>query len=255
MEFMQTLIRAFHPSEPGFMFMWGLLALLVLALVLMIERAIYLLRKSSFKPDKFMNEIFRLINAGEMEKAFEFCKRSSNMALPRIIYAGLKEADQGMEKIQNALDEETLTQMPKIEANVGYLATVGNISTLLGLMGTIYGLIVSFAAVGKPGIEASEKSELLAQGISAAMNTTLTGLAIAIPCLLIYALYSNKIQKISDEVEEFSIKLLNLLTQRSYKTHKFHIKADYIQEGVGLHITNKNVKIYTDNKLIKEINL
>ena len=100
-----------------------------------------------------------------------------------------------------------------------------------------------------------EKSELLAQGISAAMNTTLTGLAIAIPALLVYSYFSNKTQKVSDEVEEYSIKLLNLLTQQSYKTHKYHIKADHINEGVGLHITNRNVKIYTDNKLIKEINL
>jgi len=235
--------------------MWALLAMALVAVLLMIERGIYLMRKSNFRPETFMNEIINCINGGNIEAALETCEASSHMAMPKIINSGLKEADHGMERIQNALDEETLTQLPKLEANVGYLGTIGNVATLLGLMGTIYGLIVSFAAVGKPGIEAAKKSELLAQGISAAMNTTLTGLAIAIPCMLIYSIYSNKTQKIADEVEEFSIRLTNLLTERSYKTHKYHIKASHINEGVGLHITHKNVKIFTDNKLIKEINL
>ncbi len=255
MEFFSTYFRAFNPAEPGFIFMWGLLGMSVVALLLVLERAIYLFRKSSFKPYTFMKEIYKLIEEGNLLDALKICDASSHMALPCIIRSGIREADSGAERIQNALDEETLTQIPKLEANVGYLATIGNVATLLGLMGTIYGLIVSFAAVGRPGIEAAKKSELLAQGISAAMNTTLTGLAIAIPCMLIYAFYSNKTQKIADEVEEFSIKLLNILTQRSYKTHKYHIKAEHIQEGMGLHVTNKNIKIFTDNKLIKEINL
>jgi biopolymer transport protein ExbB/TolQ len=255
MEFFATYIRAFNPTEPGFIFMWALLAMALVAVLLMIERGIYLLRKSNFKPESFMREIFRNIDAGNIDGAKKTCDASRNMALPKIIRAGLQESDNGMERIQNVLDEETLTQLPKLEANVGYLGTIGNVATLLGLMGTIYGLIVSFAAVGKPGIEAAKKSELLAQGISAAMNTTLTGSAIAIPCMLIYAVFSHKNQKIADEIEEYSIKLINMLTQRSYKTHKYHIKASHINEGVGLHITNKNIKIFTDNKLIKEINL
>jgi len=255
MEFFNTYLRAFNPAEPGFLFMWALLAMAIMAVLLIIERFIFLMRKSSFRPGAFMDEIVQNINQGNITEAMKVCNSSKHMSLPMIIKAGLLEADNGIERIQNALDEETLTQLPKLEANVGYLGTIGNISTLLGLMGTIYGLIVSFAAVGKPGIEAAKKSELLAQGISAAMNTTLTGLAIAIPCLLIFSIFSTKTQKISDEVEEFSIRLINLLTQRSYKTHKYHIKAAHINEGVGLHITNKNVKIFTDNKLIKEINL
>jgi biopolymer transport protein ExbB/TolQ len=255
MEFFARYIRAFNPAEPGFVFMWALLAMALIGILLIIERGINLMRKSNFRPEVFMQEIINSITGGNIKAALKTCEASKNMALPKIIKSGLLEADNGMERIQNALDEETLTQLPKLEANVGYLGTIGNVATLLGLMGTIYGLIVSFAAVGKPGIEAAKKSELLAQGISAAMNTTLTGLAIAIPCLLVYAIYSHKIQKIADEVEEFSIRLINLLTQRTYKTHKYHINASHINEGVGLHITNKNVKIFADNKLIKEINL
>ncbi|MBF0432733.1 MAG: MotA/TolQ/ExbB proton channel family protein [Fibrobacteria bacterium] len=255
MEFFQSFLRAFNTSEPGFVFMWALLAMALFAVLLMLERGLYLLRKSRFNAKKFMGDILRFINEGNVRGAIEKCEKSGKVILPRIICAGLKESDHGTERMQNALDEETLTQIPRLEANVGYLATIGNVSTLIGLMGTIYGLIVSFAAVGRPGIEAAQKSELLAQGISAAMNTTLTGLAIAIPCMLVYAIYSSKTQKISDTVEEYSIKLLNMLTQRSHRTHKYHIKSDHIKEGVGLHITNKNIKIFTDNKLIKEINL
>jgi biopolymer transport protein ExbB len=255
MDFLLTFARAFHPAEPGFLYMWAILALGVLGIILILERSLYLLRKGSFNADKFMSEVFSAISTGNVDSAIKLCEASGSMALPRIIHAGLKEADNGVEKIQNALDEETLTQIPKLESNSGYLATIGNVATLLGLMGTIYGLIVSFAAVGKPGIEAAKKSELLAQGISAAMNTTLLGLAVAIPCILIYAMLSSKTQSITDQVEEYSIKLINLLTQRSYKTYKYHIKTEHIEDGVGLHITNKNIKIFTNNKLLKEINL
>ncbi len=255
MEFIQSFIRAFNPEEPGFLFMWALLSMALFAVLLILERSFYIWRKTRFRSTRFMKEIFRLINDGNIAGAMKKCESASKMILPKIIHSGLIESEHGTERIQNALDEETLTQIPKLEANINYLATIGNVATLIGLMGTIYGLIVSFAAVGKPGIEASEKSALLAQGISAAMNTTLTGLAIAIPCMLIYAIFSAKTQRIADDAEENSIKLLNLLTQRSYKTHKYHIKGDHIKEGVGLHITNKNIKIFTDNKLIKEINL
>ena len=70
----------------------------------------------------------------------------------------------------------TLKVIPQLEKRTGYLATIGNVATLLGLMGTIYGLILSFAAVGQPGIDAAAKSTLLASGIAAAMNTTFMGL-------------------------------------------------------------------------------
>lgn len=255
MEFLSTFLRAFNPTEPGMSYMWAIVAVGLFGVVIIIERFAFLLLRTVRNRDKLMEQIMAQVSQGNIDGAKKVCEGAGNKILPKILRAGLNEADNGAEKIQNALDEETLTQIPQLDSNTGYLSTVSNVSTLLGLMGTIYGLIVAFAAVGKPGIEAAKKSELLAQGISAAMNTTLLGLAIAIPCILVFAYISSRSQSITDDVEECSIKLLNSLTQRSYKTLKYHIKTEHIQDGVGLHITNKNIKIFTNNKLLKEINL
>ena len=80
---------------------------------------------------------------------------------------------------------------------------IGNVSTLLGLLGTVYGLIMSFAAVGRPGIDAAQKSELLANGIATAMNSTFCGLSVAICSIVIYAFLKAKTQKIIDELDEY----------------------------------------------------
>jgi biopolymer transport protein ExbB len=90
---------------------------------------------------------------------------------------------------------------------------IGNIATLTGLMGTIYGLILAFRSVSAPGIDVAEKSRLLAHGISVAMNTTLAGLAVAIPSILIYTVLHNKTTRIIDEIDEHTVKLINIMTQ------------------------------------------
>jgi len=255
MEFLSTFLRAFNPAEPGMLYMWAIVLVGLFGLVIILERFLFLFMHAQSNREKFFKSLMGQVSESNIEGAKKLCESAGNKILPKILKAGLIEADSGAERIQNALDEETLTQLPRLESNTAYLSTVSNVSTLLGLMGTIYGLIVAFAAVGKPGIEAAKKSELLAQGISAAMNTTLLGLAIAIPCILVFSYLSARSQSVADEVEEYSIRLLNALTQRSYKTFKYHIKTEHIQDGLGLHVTNKNIKIFSNNKLLKEINL
>ena len=89
---------------------------------------------------------------------------------------------------------------------------IANVATLIGLMGTIYGLIAAFKSVSAQGIDQAEKSRMLAAGISVAMNTTLTGLLIAVPSILIYTFIHNKTVKIIDEIDEHTVKLINLIT-------------------------------------------
>jgi biopolymer transport protein ExbB/TolQ len=87
-----------------------------------------------------------------------------------------------------------------------------NVATLTGLMGTIYGLILAFQAVSGEGIPEADKTKFLAAGISAAMNTTIFGLMVAIPSLIIYTYLSNRTTKIIDEMDEHLVKLINLIT-------------------------------------------
>ena len=89
---------------------------------------------------------------------------------------------------------------------------LANVATLTGLMGTIYGLILSFTAVSGEGVPEAEKSKVLAKGISTAMNTTIFGLMVAIPTLIAYTFISNKTAKIIDELDEHLVKLINLIT-------------------------------------------
>jgi biopolymer transport protein ExbB/TolQ len=255
MSFFQKFLLSFSSTEPGYAFMWILLVFFVFSIALMIERGIFLLRKASGKTNVFMTSIFELIKKDSIPEAIKLCDRNQSMALARVVKAGLESAASGVEKITAALEEKTLSTVPMLEQRTNYIAMVANVATLVGLMGTIYGLIVSFAAVGAPGIDPAQKSTLLAQGISAAMNTTLAGLAIAIPSIVVFTFYHNVTQRIIDDIDEFGLKLSNMLTERSRKTYKYHISTAQIKEGIGIHVTHGNIKIFTDNTLIKEINL
>ncbi|OGS34213.1 MAG: hypothetical protein A2293_14185 [Elusimicrobia bacterium RIFOXYB2_FULL_49_7] len=255
MSFVQKFLFSFSPTEPGYGFMWVLLMMFVFAIALMIERGIFLIRRGSFKANPFMEQILSAIMKENIADGIKTCDSREGIALARVIKAGLENASNGAERIRNAIEEATLHVVPELEKRTNYLAMLANVSTLVGLMGTIYGLILSFAAVGAPGIDPAQKSTLLAQGISAAMNTTLAGLGIAIPCIMIFTLFHNKTQKIIDDIDEHSLKLANILTERSYRVHKYHISTAQLKEGVGIHVTHHNIKVFTDNNLIKEINL
>ncbi len=255
MGFFPQFIHSFNLSEPGAIFMWILLITAIFGLTIILERLIYLFIKSGFKSELFIREILNHIKKDDIPAAQKMCGRAGKMALAEVVKCGIDSAKLGAEQIRNTIDEATLKVIPKLEKRTNYLATIGNVATLIGLMGTIYGLIISFAAVGKPGIDAAEKSTMLAQGISAAMFTTLSGLMVAIPAIVVFSLYKSKTQKIIDEIDEYSLRLVNALVEKSYKVQKFHVSATQLKEGIGLHVTNNNIKIFTDNKLIKEINI
>jgi biopolymer transport protein ExbB/TolQ len=255
MEFAAKLLHAFNPSADAFLFMWAILTAGVFSLSIIIERFFFLTLRQGYKTDLFSRNIITCIEKDDLQGALNICAKGKRMALGQVIKAGLDEAGFGAQRIRNAIDEAMLKVIPSLEVRTGYLAVIGNVSTLLGLLGTVYGLIMSFAAVGRPGIDAAQKSELLASGIATAMNSTFLGLSVAITAIVIYAFMKSKTQRIIDELDEHSMRVVNALIERSFKTHKFHIPSSQLKEGVGLHITHNNIKIFTDNKLIKEINI
>lgn len=255
MEFLLKLLHAFSPQSDAYLFMWAILVTGVFSLSVIIERFIYLQSKSGFRSEMFIRDVLQNIQKDDVGSAVKMCDKGKRMALAGVVKAGLDEANTGAERIRNAIDEAMLKIIPLLEKRTGYLAVIGNVATLLGLLGTVYGLIMSFAAVGRPGIDAAQKSELLASGIATAMNSTFTGLSVAICSIMIFAFMKAKTQKIIDELDEYSVRVLNALIEKSFKTHKYHISASQLKEGVGLHVTHNNIKIFTDNKLIKEINI
>lgn len=255
MEFILKLMQAFSPSSDAFLFMWIILVAGVFSISIIIERYVVLTLHSARKAESFIKEILSDIQKEDIPTAIKRCSTYKNMALAIVVKAGLSEANAGSERIRNTIDEAMLKIIPVLEVRTGYLAVLGNVSTLLGLLGTVYGLIMSFAAVGRPGIDAAAKSELLASGIATAMNSTFSGLSVAIASIMVYAFLKAKTQRIIDELDEYSLRIVNTLVEKSYKTHKYHINASQLKEGVGIHVTHNNVKIFTDNKLIKEVNI
>lgn len=209
------MFESFRPGASGWMFMWALLITGAFMVAVAVERGYYIWVKSNINAGKFMAEIRRLVTAGKYNDALALCDSVGDKALPHVIKSGLKLASTNktadFRTIQNSVDEGTLEVIPKLQERTGFLAMIGNVATLIGLMGTIYGLILAFAAVSEAGYDAAQKSAFLAAGISTAMNTTLMGLAIAIPAIMVYTFIHNKTTKIIDEIDEHTVKLINLI--------------------------------------------
>ena len=194
--------------QGGGIFMGIILAVWAIGIAIAFERFRKLSKGFDVDGASFMNEIQRYVLSNDIQGAIRVCSGTA-AALPKVLKNGLKRANQGTEQIQNALDATALEVVPKVEKRLNYLQLIANISTLFGLLGTIQGLIQSFSAVAMA--DPAQKAEILAQGISKAMNTTALGLFSAITIMILHAFLTTKADKIINEIDEFSVKLLDLL--------------------------------------------
>ncbi|TNE49490.1 MAG: MotA/TolQ/ExbB proton channel family protein [Deltaproteobacteria bacterium] len=184
----------------------------VVGLGLIIERFIFLFFKYNINGKAFMAQIQKLVMANNIDRAIKLCNAAPAAALPKVIKAGLARANKGRDAISNALEEASLEILPKVQKRTNNLAAIANVATMLGLLGTIFGLINAFKALD--GAAADEKAKLLAKFISVALNTTAFGLIVAIPCLTAHAVLSFVTKKIVSEIEEYSTKLEHMLAHR-----------------------------------------
>ncbi len=193
--------------DEGGVFMWIILAIWTFGIAIAVERV-----KSLFSYDvdgaSLMNMVKKNVMVNDVQKAIQNCSNSKAL-LPLVLKSGLKRANQSKEQITDAIEATILEVSPKVEKRMGYLGLVANVSTLIGLLGTIYGLIESFAAVATA--DPASKAKLLALGISKAMNTTALGLISAISIMVIHSILTSKSEKIMGEVEEYAVKLVDLL--------------------------------------------
>jgi biopolymer transport protein ExbB len=204
MTVLKLLADAFHDGGWG---MWPILIILMLTMSIVIERAVYL-RKAVIDKEKLQALLRSQISAGNIQGAIKVCSGNST-PLTRIIQSGLMRANRSDDEIVAAMEEAGLRELPAVEQRTGYLAMLGNLATLAGLLGTITGLIKSFAGVA--GVDPSQKATLLSKGISEAMNCTAFGLATGIIGLAAYAWLNGKTQHILDDVAEVKKNVANLL--------------------------------------------
>jgi biopolymer transport protein ExbB len=194
--------------QSGGVFMWVIVLIWAVGIAISLERFMKLSFKFDVDGSSFMNELQRYILSNDIQGAIRVCS-GSVAALPKVLKSGLKRASKNVTQIQNAIDATALEVIPKVELRLNYLQMIANISTLFGLLGTIQGLIQSFSAVASA--DPAQKAELLATGISKAMNTTFLGLLAAISIMMLHTFLSSKSEKIINEIDEFSVKLIDLL--------------------------------------------
>ncbi len=208
MEFIETVVRFF---QTGGAFMYPILIVFAIGLAISIERYLKLGTVRSANR-KVWNEVHPLLEEGEFDHARELIAEDRS-TVARLLKMGL--ARQGSvrrrDDIEIAMEESMMEIISQLEKRTPYIALFSNISTLLGLLGTIMGLIDAFTAVANAN--PAEKADLLSASISVAMNTTAFGLMAGIPLLIIHALLTAKTGEIVDSLEMVSVKTLNIISE------------------------------------------
>lgn len=208
MDIYEVTVRFFQNGGP---FMYPIAIVLTIGLAIALER--WLVLSSS-----------RVRNRLAFNKSMKFLKQqdydglmkvgaNSRVPMYRIVGAGLARfmGSRRRDDIESAMEEGVMEALPGLEKRTQYLATLANVATLLGLLGTIVGLIAAFSAVADAA--PTEKASMLSSSISVAMNTTAFGLISAIPLLLLHAVLQTKTTEIVDSFEMASVKVLNALAE------------------------------------------
>jgi biopolymer transport protein ExbB len=209
MDYFHTAVRFFQ--EGGF-FMLPIAMILVFGVSITIERWIFLTAARGANRSAF-NEILPLIQKGDYKAVISYAS-SSKAPVARIVAAGIARLahTQRREDIEYAMEEGVMEALPRLEKRTQYLATLANVSTLFGLLGTISGLIEAFSAVAN--VDPSQKAQMLSASIAIAMNATAFGLGTAIPFLLVHMVLQTKTTEIVDSLEMAGVKVLNILSAR-----------------------------------------
>jgi biopolymer transport protein ExbB/TolQ len=184
----------------------------ILGLAVLVERFIFLFFRFNINGPQFFNQIQKLVMANNIDRAIKLCNAADKAALARVLKAGLTRANKSESDISAAIEEAILEVGPAVNKRVSMLPAIANIATLLGLIGTVFGMLDAFAAVADA--PADQRSTALARGIGIAMNTTGFGLEVAIPILASHVFIAGLAKKISEEIDLYSVKLENLLAAR-----------------------------------------
>jgi biopolymer transport protein ExbB len=207
MELFYSIAGFFLTGGP---FMYPILIVFAVGAAIAIERYITLSRVT-YSNQSMWNELQPALNQGDFDKARELTSNDTS-TVSRLLSMGLARqgAVRRREDIEIAMEESMMEIIPQLEKRTAYVALASSIATLLGLLGTIMGLIQAFTAVANAN--PAEKADLLSASISVAMNTTAFGLMAAIPLLITHAVLTAKTGFIIDSLEMASVKALNVIS-------------------------------------------
>ena len=202
------IVKFFQTGGP---FMYPILIIFSIGLAIAIERFLFL-NKAQTLTKKTWAQLVPMLNADDIQRAVKLTE-SVDTPLANILNYGFwrYRANVRRETIEAAMEEGMMDAMPEMELRTHYLATYANVATLLGLLGTIVGLIQAFTAVASA--DPAEKADLLSASISVAMNTTAFGLMAAIPLLLIHSYLVTKTARLVGNLENAAVKSINLMVK------------------------------------------
>ena len=202
------LAEAFK-QNPTFMVLNMIASAIVLTIV--IERLAFQLTKYRVNSKEFFAQVKKLVAAGNIDRAIKLCE-ASDYPILQLVKAGLTHANKGGDEIDAALSEKLSELKPQAEKRIGALWSLANIATLIGLIGTVSGLIHTFASIAAQGLSQADKQRILSNGIAEAMYNTAFGLSIAVVCMIAHVILHTRSKNIQHDLEATTERVFNLLT-------------------------------------------
>jgi biopolymer transport protein ExbB len=204
---MSWLSEVFHKGGAFFIVNTFFLAVIF---AIIVERAIYFLGRGHLNAKAFLEQLRKLLSANNVDRAKKLCD-ATTAPVARVAKAGLNRLHRGEAAVAQAMEETMTDTIPEVKTRVGSLWSLANIVTLVGLLGTITGLIRTFSAVGESN--PAEQREKLSEGIAEAMYNTTYGLSLALVCMIGHLLLSAAMKKVIIDLEAFSLRFENLLAE------------------------------------------
>jgi biopolymer transport protein ExbB len=202
----------------GGVFMWPILLCSVFAMAIVLERVYVLWGRYRLNADSFMSQIIGYLEEKNFSRAVETCNVEAKHPLAAVVKSGLMKANEADKDIQRSMESALANAVPNITKRIPYLSMLANVATLLGLLGTIDGLIECFEAV--KNADAAAKQEALSAGISVAMLTTYFGLTVAIPVIVSYTVLLSRQNDVLSAIELKAADLFNYLSARNRRMAK-----------------------------------
>jgi len=199
----------FFQTGGPFMYVILLVGLAVLAVGM--ERFWVISRASAINSGKLIKDLLSRISKGEIAGAADL-SRKVKKPVADVAYAILSRNEADESKLLHAADGAAAIALPPLSRRLPYLSMLANAATLLGLLGTIFGLTTAFSAVG--AADPAQRSAFLAAGISQALNTTAFGLMVAVPTLLLHGFLASKVEAVADSIDEASVRLIQTISRK-----------------------------------------
>ncbi|MBL8029465.1 MAG: MotA/TolQ/ExbB proton channel family protein [Fibrobacteres bacterium] len=196
----------------GGSFMWVILVIFAAGVAVMAERAWFYFRTCRLNGSQLLAEFASALEKNDIKSAKVAVEGKA--PIQAILSSIVRRFEAGLSfvEIKKGAEETAIREIPRYSAHLNYLSLFANVATLLGLMGTIFGLITSFSSLA--AAEAAQKAQLLAIGISVAMNTTAFGLIAAVPCMIAHTYLSNKQAALLVDLDETVVKALNFVESK-----------------------------------------